>query len=177
VPAILTMTGRITMSGISRWTEKGGSYRTVNRFFATVLPWNQLFITFFETHLFAPTHEYILAGDAARLGGKTGNLKKSSLEVLIVKDGERYLLTNKLELKSAEVRRIYRIRQQIEKVLRLLKQEFGWGKCRANSVQAQKSHLHLGLYAFCLVQSQAVEKEQTICVCKQDLFRQQIPTQ
>jgi putative transposase len=112
-----------------------------------------------------------------RFGRKTGNLKKINHEVLIVKDGERYLLTNKLELKSAEVKQIYRIRQQIEEVFRLLKQEFGWGKCRANSVQAQKAHLHLGLYAFCLVQSQAVEKGQTIYAYKQDLFRQQIPTQ
>jgi len=27
--ALLTMTGRITMLSISRWTDKGGSYRTV----------------------------------------------------------------------------------------------------------------------------------------------------
>ena len=31
--ALLTMTGRITMLSISRWTDKGGSYRTVQRFF------------------------------------------------------------------------------------------------------------------------------------------------
>ncbi len=111
-----------------------------------------------------------------RYGRKTGNLKKIRHQVLIVKDGERYLLTNNLELTSAEVKRIYPIRQQIEEVFRLLKQEFGWGKCRANSVQAQKAHLHLGLYAFCLVQSKAEEKSQTIYAYKQNLFRQQIPT-
>lgn len=60
---ILTMTGRISMLGISRWAEKGGSYRTIQRFFATVLPWNEMFAKFFETHLFNPEHEYILAGD------------------------------------------------------------------------------------------------------------------
>ena len=109
-------------------------------------------------------------------GRRTGALKKIGHEVLIVKDGERYLLTNNLELTSAEVKRIYPMRQQIEEVFRLLKQEFGWGKCRANSVQAQKAHLHLGLYAFCLAQSKAEEKGQTIYAYKQDLFRQQIPT-
>lgn len=31
--AILTLTGRISMLGISRWAEKGGSYRTIQRFF------------------------------------------------------------------------------------------------------------------------------------------------
>jgi putative transposase len=37
--ALLTMTGRVTMLGISRWTEKDGSYRTVQRFFKQVVPW------------------------------------------------------------------------------------------------------------------------------------------
>ena len=36
---MLVMPGRITMLGLSRWAGKGGSYRTVQRFFATVLPW------------------------------------------------------------------------------------------------------------------------------------------
>ncbi len=37
--ALLSMTGRVTMTGIARWTDKGASYRTVQRFFATLLPW------------------------------------------------------------------------------------------------------------------------------------------
>ena len=61
---ILTMTGRITKLGISRWAGEGGSYRTVNRFFATRLPWIELLVKFFETQLFDSKHEFILAGDA-----------------------------------------------------------------------------------------------------------------
>jgi hypothetical protein len=63
VTAILAMTGRITMLGISRWTEKGGSYRTVQRFYHTVLPWALLFWVFFRTHLYAEGDEYTLNGD------------------------------------------------------------------------------------------------------------------
>ena len=37
VVAMLAMTGRITQLGIARWTDKGGSYRTVQRFFHTQL--------------------------------------------------------------------------------------------------------------------------------------------
>jgi len=37
--AMLAMSGRVTMLGISRWTLSGGSYRTVIRFFGTVIPW------------------------------------------------------------------------------------------------------------------------------------------
>jgi hypothetical protein len=67
VPALLTMTGRVTMLGISRWTEKGGSYRTVQRFFATNVPWLELLVEFFQTHLFDSKSEFILAGDATTI--------------------------------------------------------------------------------------------------------------
>jgi len=36
---MLVITGRVTMLGLSRWTDKGGSYRTLQRFYHTVLPW------------------------------------------------------------------------------------------------------------------------------------------
>lgn len=64
---IFSMTGRVTMLGISRWAEKGGSYRTVQRFFATTFLWMALQIKFVESHLFNPWHEYILAGDATTI--------------------------------------------------------------------------------------------------------------
>lgn len=70
--AILTMTGRVTMLGISRWSEKGGSYRTVQRFFATRWPWEKLKVRFFETHFFKPGREYLLAADETVIG-KTGS--------------------------------------------------------------------------------------------------------
>jgi putative transposase len=71
--AIFSMTGRVTMRGISRWTEDGGSYRTVQRFFATELPWLDLLVKFVETHLFEASHEYILAGDATTVT-KSGSI-------------------------------------------------------------------------------------------------------
>ena len=40
--AMLSMTGRITMLSISRWTEKGGSYRTLQRFFESKTNWLDL---------------------------------------------------------------------------------------------------------------------------------------
>jgi putative transposase len=61
--ALLAMTGRVTMLGIARWAGDGGSYRTVQRFFATALPWAQLFWLFFRQHLFQPDDVYLLAGD------------------------------------------------------------------------------------------------------------------
>jgi hypothetical protein len=63
IPAILAMTGRMTMLGISRWTEQGGSYRTVQRFFHTVIPWATIFWLFFHHHLYRSEDVYLLAGD------------------------------------------------------------------------------------------------------------------
>ena len=36
---MLSKTGQITMLGISRWTEQGGSYRTIQRFFNQSITW------------------------------------------------------------------------------------------------------------------------------------------
>jgi hypothetical protein len=79
IPALLAMTGRVTMLGISRWTEKGGSYRTVQRFFHTVIPWATVFWLFFRQYLFDPDATYILAGDESvvtKSGKKTHGLDR-----------------------------------------------------------------------------------------------------
>ncbi len=61
--ALLAMTGRVTMLGLSRWTDEGGSYRTVQRFFQTIIPWAQVMWSFFCTHLKQAEGVYVLAGD------------------------------------------------------------------------------------------------------------------
>ena len=63
VLALLAMTGRVTMLNLSRWTSEGGSYRTVQRFFNTVIPWGTVYWVFFSTYLLDPESPYILAGD------------------------------------------------------------------------------------------------------------------
>ncbi len=61
--AMLAMTGRVTMLGLSRWAGPGGSYRTAQRFFATVIPWATLFWVFFRHHLYRSEDGYLLVGD------------------------------------------------------------------------------------------------------------------
>ena len=67
ITAILRMTGRVTMLGIARWTDKGGSYRTVQRFFHAVIPWAELFWLFFKIYVLRSEDEYIMAGDESVL--------------------------------------------------------------------------------------------------------------
>jgi len=63
IMAMLAMSGRVTMQGISRWTGVGGSYRTVYRFFHTVIPWAGLFWVFFRRYIYCKNDVYLLAGD------------------------------------------------------------------------------------------------------------------
>jgi putative transposase len=63
IVAMMAMTGRVTMLGLSRWTEKGGSYRSVQRFFYTTIPWAQVLWAFFRAHLLNRQDTYLLAGD------------------------------------------------------------------------------------------------------------------
>jgi DDE superfamily endonuclease len=62
--ALLGMTGRVTMLGLSRWAGPGGSYRTVQRFVATVIPWATLLWVFFRHHISRSEDVYLLVGDA-----------------------------------------------------------------------------------------------------------------
>jgi hypothetical protein len=60
---MLAASGRITMLGLSRWTEKGGSYRTIQRFYHSVLPWKAIHWLLFRMKLLKPEGEHIIAGD------------------------------------------------------------------------------------------------------------------
>ena len=63
VLGMLAINGRITMLGLARWSEKGGSYRTMQRFYQGELPWKALQWLFFWKCLWQPADEYIIAGD------------------------------------------------------------------------------------------------------------------
>jgi len=61
--AMVSMTGRVTMKGIARWAGKGGSYRTVQRFFNTSLSWGTLQWVLIRYHLLAPDDVILMGGD------------------------------------------------------------------------------------------------------------------
>lgn len=117
---MLAITGRVTMLGLSRWAEKGGSYRTIQRFFYTVIPWAQVFWAFFCEHLLDRQDTYLLAGDECvitKAGEKThgldyffsGLLKKTvpglsffTLALISVKQRRSYPLYMEQTVRTAE---------------------------------------------------------------------------
>lgn len=63
VLALLCMTGRVTMVGLSRWAERGCSYRTIQRFFSRQREWGVLLWAVVEAHLVKPGRVWLLAVD------------------------------------------------------------------------------------------------------------------
>jgi putative transposase len=79
VPAMLAMTGRVTMLGISRWTEKGGSYRTIQRFFNSPIVWAKANWFFIRHHLLDRQDTVLIGGDESvvtKSGKKTYGLDR-----------------------------------------------------------------------------------------------------
>ena len=117
IKAMLSMTGRVSMLGLSRWAGTGGSYRTVQRFFNAAIPWPEVFGKLFEQHLFTPEGEYFLVGDESvmtKSGKETHGLDYffSGLMNRIVKG----IAIFSLSLVSVEERRSYPLR--VEQVVR-----------------------------------------------------------
>lgn len=117
VQAMLSMSGRVTMLGLSRWAGKGGSYRTVQRFFNAAIPWPQVFGKFFQQHLYRPAGEYFLVGDESvvtKSGKETHGLDYffSSLLRKVVKG----IAVFSLALVCVEQRRAYPL--QVTQVVR-----------------------------------------------------------
>jgi putative transposase len=61
--AMLSMTGRVTMRGMARWADTGGSYRTIQRFFTTSLSWGTLQWVLIRHHLFEHDDVFVMGGD------------------------------------------------------------------------------------------------------------------
>jgi putative transposase len=59
---------RLTMLEIARWTERGGSYRSIQRWYHTCVPWAQVMWLFFAQRLWHAGHDYIAAGDEVVFG-------------------------------------------------------------------------------------------------------------
>src|SRR4030095_1764063 len=63
VLGLLAMPGRVTMLGIARWTEQGGSYRTIQRFFSSIICWSKVQWFLIQHHLLKPEDTLLIGGD------------------------------------------------------------------------------------------------------------------
>lgn len=142
--AMIAMTGRVTMLGISRWAEEGGSYRTVQRFFYTVIPWAQIMWSFFCRHFLDSQDTYLLAGDESvvtKAGKQTYGLDYffSSLRQKAVPGVSFFTLA----MVSTKQRRSYPV--QVEQMIRTEGEKAGTqAKKQAKKAQKDTTQKKLG---------------------------------
>ena len=60
---MLAMTGRVTMRGLARWAGKGGSERTIQRWFTTSINWATRQWVRIRPHLLESDEVLLLGGD------------------------------------------------------------------------------------------------------------------
>jgi len=100
----------------------------------------------------------------AECGWQNGGLK-----VLVVRYGKKYYATNRLTRSAAEVRRLYRVRAQIEEVIRVCKDQLGLTGCQARSDRAQQHHMVCCLVAFCVLERERQDRGLSIYKLKRQL--------
>lgn len=130
---MLVVSGRITMLGLARWTEKGGSYRTIQRWYYEALPWKAIHWLLFRLKLMKADDEYLIAGDevvASKAGKATYGLDRffSSIQQRVisglsfftfslvnVQEGRSYPLQVTQVVKSAEEKAASKIKAEAKK--------------------------------------------------------------
>lgn len=133
VPAMLAMTGRVTMLGISRWTEKGGSYRTIQRFFNSQIMWAKVNWFLIRHHLLDRQDTVLISGDESvvtKAGKKTYGLDRFfsslynkpvsglsffSLSLISVKERTSYPVMMEQVVKEAEEKPAKKVKKQTKK--------------------------------------------------------------
>jgi hypothetical protein len=103
-------------------------------------------------------------------GWLTGGLK-----VVVVRDGATDDATSRLTLAAAEIRRLYRVRAQIEEVIRVCKDQLSLPGWQARSARAQLHQIRCGLVAFCVLERERHDQQRSIYQLKRRLSFQGPP--
>lgn len=135
--AMLALSGRVTIKGLSRWTQGSASYRTLQRFYAQTIPWTAVLVKVFETHLFNSEQEYIIGGDTTTItkaGKETHGIDRFFSGVLgqVVKGLEFtvFSLISVNERKSYPLAVAQTVRSEAEKAELKQKRERRWRERR-----------------------------------------------
>lgn len=131
---MLVASGRITMLGLSRWTEKGGSYRTIQRFYHSGISWKIVQWLFFRERILKSEDEYMIAGDevvVSKAGKATYGLDRFfsgiqqqviaglsffTFSLVNVREGQSYPMQTTQMIKSAEEKAASKAKAEAKKV-------------------------------------------------------------
>ena len=130
IGAMLSIPGRITMLGLSRWTEKGGSYRTIQRFYNSIILWKEIQWQLIRINFLTKDGEYLLAGDetvVSKAGKQTYGIDRFfsgiqqrvirsvaffAISLIDVEKGRSYPIELKQVIRSEEEKNASKIRKE-----------------------------------------------------------------
>jgi putative transposase len=154
---MLVANGRITMLGLARWTEKGGSYRTLQRWYYGELAWKAIHWLLFRLKFMKVDDEYLIAGDevvASKAGKATYRLDRFfpsiqqrvisglsffTFSLVNVQEERSYLLQVTQVVKSAEEKAASKAKAEAKKAAKTLveKRKRGRPKGSKNKVKQE----------------------------------------
>ena len=99
-------------------------------------------------------------------------LLSGKIKVRVVRYRRKYYATNRLSLTAPEVRQLYKLRQEIEEVIRILRSQLNLEGCQAgytrsteettdSQPQPQTHHITLCLVAYLVVERERFERGMT----------------
>lgn len=90
------------------------------------------------------------------------------LEVLVVRHGKKYFVTDNLSLSKQEILSLYKGRWLVETIFRMLHSKLGIDECESRSLQSQLAHYHLCLMAYTILEKEKFITKKTIYQIKQE---------
>ncbi len=160
IGSILSIPGRITMLGLSRWTEKGGSYRTIQRFYNSIIFWKELQWQLIRKNFLLKEGEYLLAGDetvVSKAGKQTFGLDRFfsgiqqrvirsvaffAISIIDVEKGRSYPIELKQVIRSEEEKAARKTRKEQNDTMPKRKRGRPKGsKNKANQVEKRSPEL------------------------------------
>ena len=98
-------------------------------------------------------------------------------QALVVKDNDLFLASSDRRLTVQQLKGLYKRRQWIEELFKILKSHLSFESCSARSSTAHRAHLHLCLLAFCRLEAERLRLGiSTIYRLREFLFNCPIPS-
>jgi putative transposase len=95
---------------------------------------------------------------------------EGNIKVKLFRRGSKYFATSNTALAWKAVKKLYRIRADIEEVIKVLKQECGWESCQQRSLHTYRQHLHLGMFTYLLLLKLAKRHKTGVYVLRRRLI-------
>jgi hypothetical protein len=85
------------------------------------------------------------------------------------------VVTSNLALAWKAVKKLYRLRADIEEVIKVLKQECGWKSCQQRSLHTYSQHLRLGMVAYLFLMKLAKQHRTGVYTLRRRLIVGKVP--